>query len=76
MQENIVPFRVGTWLPFDQSILENWIEALISEVESHKKLFHPVLEELKNLLEVMPKYTCPKAAISSKTSFRTLGKTL
>lgn len=55
MQKNIVPFRVGTWLPSDQSILENWIEALISEVESHKKPFHPVLEELRTLLEVMPK---------------------
>lgn len=51
MQENIIPFRVGKWLPSDQSILENWMTTLINEVEKHKKPFHPVIEEFKSFIE-------------------------
>lgn len=51
MTQQIIPFRVGRWLPSDQSILEKWVKTLINEVEVHKKTFHPVIEEMKNFIE-------------------------
>ena len=46
-----VPFRVGQWLPSDQAVLEEWIEALIKEVDAEAKPLHPVIEEFKELIE-------------------------
>jgi len=51
---NITQYRVGEWLPSDQKILNNWLADLIDEVEAHKKPFHPVIQELQDLIEADP----------------------
>lgn len=50
----LAPFRVGHWLPSDQTILEHWMETLINEVEQYKKPLHPVLVEFQALIESDP----------------------
>ncbi|MFT6984878.1 MAG: phosphatidylserine decarboxylase [Psychromonas sp.] len=45
------PYRVGEWLPTDQTILCNWLEDLSNEVENDKKPFHPVISDLQHLIE-------------------------
>lgn len=50
----LAPFRVGHWLPSDQTILEHWMETLIKEVEQYKKPLHPVLVEFQALIESDP----------------------
>ena len=52
--EDTAQFRVGHWLPSDQTILENWLEALIKEAEEYKKPLHPVLIEFQTLIESNP----------------------
>ena len=60
-----VPYRVGRWLPSDQKILNNWLKALIEEVDGaevvetvvqieaayRRKPLHPAVQELKDLIE-------------------------
>jgi len=46
-----LPYRVGEWLPSDQSVLEDWLAALIEEVEAEKRPLHPVIDEFKTLIE-------------------------
>lgn len=50
----ILPFRVGEWLPSDQAVLEKWLEELIEEVDATAKPLHPVVEEFKSLIESDP----------------------
>lgn len=52
--EKIVPFRVGEWLPSDQTVLENWLKELIEELEGVEKALVPVVEEFKDLIENDP----------------------
>jgi len=47
----VVPFRVGQWLPSDQAMLEQWLAASVAEVEAEAKPLHPVIEDLKSLIE-------------------------
>ncbi|KIO75190.1 phosphatidylserine decarboxylase [Pedobacter lusitanus] len=47
-------FRVGRWLPSDQTILEKWLNDLIAEVEKDKHPLLPVIEEFKELIEDDP----------------------
>ncbi|MDD5057828.1 MAG: phosphatidylserine decarboxylase family protein [Sideroxydans sp.] len=49
--ENLIPFRVGAWLPSDQKFLNNWLKNLIKEVDAAPKPLHPVVQELKDLIE-------------------------
>ena len=49
-----VPYGVGEWLPSDQAILDNWVEALIEEVDvtvQSEKPLHPVIQEFKDLID-------------------------
>lgn len=46
-----VPFRVGQWLPSDQVILENWLSALVAEVDRDPRPLLPVVQEFKDLIE-------------------------
>ena len=48
---NLIPYRVGEWLPSDQTFLNEWIAALIAEVDEVRKPFHPVIQELQQLIE-------------------------
>ncbi|MBW2937848.1 phosphatidylserine decarboxylase family protein [Aureisphaera sp. CAU 1614] len=45
------PYRVGEWLPSDVKFLQNWLKDLIVEVDNTPKEWHPVVEDLKNLIE-------------------------
>lgn len=47
----LLPFRVGEWLPSDQAVLETWIDDLIKDVGTGAKHLHPVIEEFKDLIE-------------------------
>ncbi|MBB6502073.1 phosphatidylserine decarboxylase family protein [Pedobacter cryoconitis] len=49
--EKLAPFRVGEWLPSDQTILQNWLRDLIAEVEKDKRPLLPVIEEFKEFIE-------------------------
>lgn len=51
IMNEILPFRVGEWLPSDQAILDNWLSELIAEVDLVDKPLHPVIEEFKYLIE-------------------------
>jgi len=46
-----IPFRVGEWLPSDHAVLETWMDTLIRETDVEKKPLHPVIEDLKRLIE-------------------------
>ncbi|CAH2904751.1 MAG: Phosphatidylserine decarboxylase (EC [uncultured Paraburkholderia sp.] len=48
------PYRVGEWLPSDQTFLDNWLAKLIAEVERAPKPLHPVVDELRQLIETDP----------------------
>ncbi len=50
-EEKIAPYRAGRWLPSDQKHLDNWLKDLIVEVDNTPKELHPVVEELKELIE-------------------------
>lgn len=43
--------RVGHWLPRDQGVLEAWLSNLIAHVEHKPKPLHPIIEDLKALIE-------------------------
>lgn len=48
------PYRVGEWLPTDQTFLDNWLTRLIAEVERAPQPLHPVVDELRELIETDP----------------------
>ncbi|WP_333878896.1 phosphatidylserine decarboxylase family protein [Methylobacter sp.] len=55
----VIPFRVGEWLPSDQKILDNWLEDIIQEIDDLEakgqlKPLHPVIEQFKQLIEQDP----------------------
>ncbi len=47
----VVPYRVGKWLPSDQAILDRWLARHIQAVADNPKPLHPVIQELKDLIE-------------------------
>jgi phosphatidylserine decarboxylase len=47
----VLPFRVGKWLPSDQKILNTWLKELVERVDANPKPLHPVVQDLKNLIE-------------------------
>ncbi|HEV7591238.1 MAG TPA: phosphatidylserine decarboxylase family protein [Longimicrobium sp.] len=49
-----LPFRVGEWLPSDQSVLEDWLARLIERTEKQPKPLLPVVQDLKDLIERDP----------------------
>lgn len=49
-----IPYRVGEWLPSDQKFLENWLAKLIAEVDAAPQPLHPVVDELRQLIETDP----------------------
>lgn len=50
----IAPFRVGQWLPSDQAVLDQWLGALVADVDARPRPLHPVIEELRSLIEGDP----------------------
>ncbi|MBT3879178.1 MAG: phosphatidylserine decarboxylase family protein [Candidatus Scalindua sp.] len=48
---DIIPYRVGEWLPSDQEQLQTWICALALEASDETIKLHPVIEDFKNLIE-------------------------
>lgn len=55
--EKTVPYRVGKWLPSDQTFLENWLQQLIDHVDAHPQTLVPPVEDLKELIESSRYYT-------------------
>jgi phosphatidylserine decarboxylase len=51
---SIAPYRVGEWLPSDQTFLDSWLAKLIAEVEDAPKPLHPVVDALRELIESDP----------------------
>ena len=45
------PFRAGRWLPSDHRILDDWIRTLVADVHSTERPLHPLVQELKDLIE-------------------------
>lgn len=43
--------RVGQWLPRSQAVLDRWLGDLIAETEKRPKPLHPIIEDLKALIE-------------------------
>ncbi|MBT3878531.1 MAG: phosphatidylserine decarboxylase family protein [Candidatus Scalindua sp.] len=52
--EEAVPFRVGEWLPSDQSVLEKWLGALIEKEKQKPIPLDSVIVEFKKLIEDDP----------------------
>ncbi len=50
----VTPYRVGKWLPSDQTTLDNWLKELMKRTEQHDKPFHPIIEEFEDLIETDP----------------------
>lgn len=46
-----IPYRVGEWLPSDQSVLDQWVAGLIRETEAANRPLLPVIQEFKDLIE-------------------------
>lgn len=51
INNDIISYRVGEWLPSDQKFLNDWLEDLKEEEKGSKKPFHPVIKELQDLIE-------------------------
>ncbi len=54
MYESVIvetAYRIGMWLPSDQKILNDWLADLADEIAAEKKTFHPVIQELQDLIE-------------------------
>lgn len=51
------PYRVGKWLPSDQTILENWLNDIIIYVEANPQILLPPVQDLKDLIESSSYYT-------------------
>ncbi len=45
------PFRVGQWLPSDQRHLEGWLSEQIARAEQNPQPLHPVVQELKDIID-------------------------
>lgn len=52
--QGIVPFRIGGWLPSDQSVLDTWLRELIQAVDAEARPLHPVLEGFRDMIETDP----------------------
>jgi phosphatidylserine decarboxylase len=49
-----IPYRVGEWLPSDHAFLRSWLEAMIRKTAEGSKSLHPVIAELRDLIETDP----------------------
>ena len=49
-----IPYRVGEWLPSDHEFLRAWLEAMIRKTAEESKSLHPVVAELRDLIETEP----------------------
>lgn len=49
--EKAAPFRVGAWLPSDQSFFEKWLDTLIKEVDAKPQPLLPVIQEFQDFVE-------------------------
>lgn len=47
-------FRAGKWLPSDHRILDEWVRVLVVQVCAVSRPLHPLVEELKELIEGDP----------------------
>lgn len=54
INSEVLPFRIGEWLPSDQEFLDQWLNQHIKAVDTSKKALHPVMQEFKNLIERDP----------------------
>lgn len=48
-----VPYRVGQWLPSDQSVLDAWLKTRVEAVKSgrDRRPLHPIIQDFKELIE-------------------------
>lgn len=53
-QATCIPYRVGRWLPSDAAHLRKWLAERIRETEANPRALHPVIAELKTLIETDP----------------------
>jgi phosphatidylserine decarboxylase len=49
-----VPYRVGAWLPSDQSFLDKWLEAIIHRTHVENRSLHPLIADFQELIEKDP----------------------
>jgi len=49
-----LPYRVGRWLPSDQSVLDAWLRQLVKDVDAKPLPLAPVMQELQDLIEGDP----------------------
>ncbi len=49
-----IPYRVGEWLPSDHAFLRDWLETMIRKTADESKALHPVIAELRDLIETDP----------------------
>ncbi len=49
-----IPYRVGEWLPSDHAFLRDWLETMIRNTADESKALHPVIAELRDLIETDP----------------------
>jgi phosphatidylserine decarboxylase len=49
-----IPYRVGKWLPSDHAFLRSWLEAMIRKAAEESRSLHPVVAELRDLIETDP----------------------
>lgn len=52
--KKIAPFRVGEWLPSDQLLLEQWLDAHIKDVAKEPRSLHTVVQEFRDVIERDP----------------------
>lgn len=50
----VPPYRVGKWLPSDEATLHRWLSAHAQAVAANPKPLHPVVQELRELIENDP----------------------
>jgi phosphatidylserine decarboxylase len=49
-----LPYRVGQWLPSDHRFLVRWLEAMIEKTHTERRTLHPVIADLRDLIESDP----------------------
>jgi phosphatidylserine decarboxylase len=49
-----VPYRVGQWLPTDHAFLVRWLEAMVAKTHAQPRALHPVIADLRQLIETDP----------------------
>lgn len=52
--ETPAPYRVGQWLPSDQQFLNQWLDKIIKETETHGAPLVPAIQEFADLIENDP----------------------